>query len=229
MSNGKLIVLEGVDGSGKSTQYNLLKERFEKNGISFRNIVFPRYKEESSALIRMYLGGVFGARPSDVGPYAASTFYAVDRYASFKQDWGQYYKAGGLLLSDRYTTSNAVHQGSKLPADELPAFFDWLYDFEYGKLALPKPDLVIYLDVDLETSLRRMRQREEKTNTQADIHEQDTTYLQACMRTGELAAAHYGWHCVSFRNGSAEKTKEEKADEIFEIIRQAGLALSPGR
>ena len=223
MAQGRLIVLEGVDGSGKSTQYALLKERFEKSGVSFRNIVFPRYGEESSALIRLYLGGAFGSKPTDVGPYAASSFYAVDRYASFKQDWGSYYQSGGLLLSDRYTTSNAVHQGSKLSEGELPAFFDWLYDFEYGKLALPRPDLVIYLEVDLETSLRRMRHREAATNTRADIHERDTAYLQACMRTGERAAEHYGWRRISLRVNSREKTKEEKADEIFEIIRQAGL------
>ena len=110
---GKLIVIEGTDGSGKSTQFKRLTDRLSAKGIPFRQLVFPRYSEPSSALIRMYLGGEFGTNPSDVNSYAASAFYAVDRYASYKQDWGQWYENGGLILSDRYTTSNAVHQAAK--------------------------------------------------------------------------------------------------------------------
>ena len=147
MAKGKLIVLEGIDGSGKSAQYRRLCARFDEMGMAYHHIVFPRYDQESSALIRMYLNGAFGAHPSDVNAYAASTFFAVDRYASYRTDWGEIYENGGLILSDRYTTSNAIHQGSKLPEAELPAFFDWLYDLEYGKMGLPRPDLVLYLDV----------------------------------------------------------------------------------
>ena len=121
----------------------------EKDGIAYTHIVFPRYDKESSALIRLYLGGQFGSKPGDVNAYAASTFYAVDRFASYRDDWGKIYEEGGLILSDRYTTSNAVHQGSKLPDEELPAFFDWLQDLEYNKMGLLRPDLVIYLDVDM--------------------------------------------------------------------------------
>ena len=146
---GKLIVLEGIDGSGKSAQYRRLCARFEREGIDYHSIVFPRYDQESSALIRMYLNGDFGEKPDDVNPCAASIFYAVDRYASYMTDWKSAYEGGGIILSDRYTTSNAVHQGAKLPAAEQPAFFDWLYDLEYVKLGLPRPDLVIFLDVDL--------------------------------------------------------------------------------
>ena len=144
---GKLIVLEGTDGSGKSTQFRLMAERLTAESRAFRHIVFPRYSQESSALIRMYLGGEFGTNPSDVNAYAASAFYAVDRYASYKQDWGQWYEDGGLVLSDRYTTSNAVHQASKEQGEARSTFLKWLYEFEYGKLGLPKPDLTIYLDV----------------------------------------------------------------------------------
>ena len=136
---GKLIVIEGTDGSGKSTQFRMMSQRLEKENVSFRHIVFPRYSEESSALIRMYLGGQFGSKPSDVNAYAASSFYAVDRYASYKMDWGQWYEDGGLVLSDRYTTSNAVHQASKESEDQQAAFLQWLYDFEYDKLKLPRP------------------------------------------------------------------------------------------
>ena len=223
MAKGKLIVLEGIDGSGKSTQYRLLKERFERENIPFHSTVFPRYGEESSALIRLYLGGAFGDKPSDVNACAAATFFAVDRYAAYKQDWGALYESGGLILSDRYTTSNAVHQGSKVPEAELGAFFDWLYDFEYVRLELPRPDLVIYLDVDIETSLARMRRREAKNHTHADIHEKDVAYLRSCLRTGRLAAEHYGWHRVDYLKDGVEREKQEKNDEIFALIKSAGL------
>ena len=199
MAKGKLIVLEGIDGSGKSAQYRRLCARFDEMGMAYHHIVFPRYDQESSALIRMYLNGAFGAHPSDVNAYAASTFFAVDRY----------------------TTSNAIHQGSKLPEAELPAFFDWLYDLEYGKMGLPRPDLVLYLDVDLPTSLKRMQHRQEKQNTKADIHEQDVSYLENCLRIGRLAAAHYGWTIVPFMKDGAERALEEKHEEIFSIIRSA--------
>lgn len=219
MEKGKLIVLEGIDGSGKSAQYRRLSTRMTQEGIIFRNIVFPRYDQESSALIRMYLNGEFGEHPSDVNANAASIFYAVDRYASYMTDWGEYYRKGGLILSDRYTTSNAVHQGAKLSEDELPAFFDWLYDLEYVKLGLPKPDLVIYLDVDVETSMERMRHRQEKTNTEADIHEKDRLYLEACLRAGKRAAAHYGWVHVNFRKNGTIRELDEKHEEIFSIVK----------
>ena len=120
---GKLIVLEGIDGSGKSSQYRRVCERLDEDGISFSHIVFPRYDKESSALLRLYLGGAFGSKPGDVNAYTASTFFAVDRFASYRDDWGEIYHNGGLILSDRYTTSNVIHQGSKLPDEELPAFF----------------------------------------------------------------------------------------------------------
>ena len=138
---GKLIVFEGTDGSGKSTQFQALCARVEQTGTPFRRLVFPQYQEPSSALIRMYLGGEFGSRPGDVNPYAASAFYAVDRYASLKKVWGEYYSQGGLILTDRYTTSNAVHQGAKCAPQERPAFLGWLDDFEHDKLGLPRADL----------------------------------------------------------------------------------------
>ena len=217
---GKLIVLEGIDGSGKSTQYRLLCERCKACGIPFENIVFPRYTEPSSALIRMYLNGEFGENPADVNAYAASTFYAVDRYASYVTDWGEYYQNGGVILSDRYTTSNAVHQGSKVSDEELPEFFDWLYDLEYTRMGLPKPDLVIYLDVDVETSLERMAQRRASDGSKADIHEKDPAYLESCLKLGHRAASHYGWTMISFKENGRMRDVEEKHEEIFRIVKQ---------
>ena len=221
MGKGKLIVLEGIDGSGKSAQYRRLCSRMEKDKIAYNHIVFPRYSKDSSALIRAYLAGNFGSKPADVNAYAASTFYAVDRYASYKEDWGKIYEQGGLFLSDRYTTSNAVHQGSKLSDDELPDFFAWLSDLEYVKMGLPKPDLVIYLDVDIPTSLSRMQRRQERTNTKADIHEKDIDYLSRCLHTASKACDYSGWTRVDFMKNGAERAVEEKNDEIYALILDA--------
>ena len=189
---GKLIVFEGTDGSGKATQSELLCQELTRRGIPYRKLTFPRYQEESSALVRLYLGGAFGQKPGDVNAYAAASFYSVDRYASFKQDWGGWYRQGGLVIADRYTTSNAVHQTSKLPPQERQAFLDWLFDFEYRKLGLPEPDRVLYLDVPTELSEQMMRRREQLTHTTADIHERDEAYLRSCRegRTGPLRGRH---------------------------------------
>ena len=215
---GKLIVIEGTDGSGKSTQFKLLSQRLEQEGHTFRHLVFPRYKEESSALIRMYLGGAFGSNPSDVNAYAASAFYAVDRYASFKQDWGDWYAQGGLIVSDRYTTSNAVHQTSKEPEEKQAEFLRWLYEFEYDKLGLPRPDLVIYLDMPTDFTEKLMRQREAQTNTSADIHEKDLDYLATCRRTGKAAAQFYGWKIITCVEGEQMRSIEDIHQEIYRHV-----------
>ena len=219
MKKGTLIVFEGTDGSGKSTQFKLLCDRLQQSGKQFQRLVFPQYSEPSSALLRMYLGGEFGSRPSDVNAYAASTFYAVDRYAAWKKVWGAGYEAGGLVLSDRYTTSNAVHQGGKLSQEEQPAFFDWLFDFEYRKLGLPRPDAVIYLDMPTERSVQLLRSREEATHTKADIHEVDTEYLALCRRTALRAAEHYGWRRISCVDEQGElRSIEDIHREIWGIL-----------
>lgn len=215
---GKLIVIEGTDGSGKSTQFRLLTEHLAADGQSFQRLVFPRYQEESSALIRMYLGGAFGSKPKDVNAYAASAFYAVDRYASYKMDWGKWYESGGLVLSDRYTTSNAVHQASKEPESCRGAFLSWLYEFEYDKLGLPRPDLVLYLDVPTEFTDTLLRQRESATGTQADIHEQDMAYLATCRETGRAAAGYYGWKVISCVQDGVMRSIEEIHQEIYRHV-----------
>ena len=216
---GKLIVIEGTDGSGKSTQFKLLTSRLEAENHAFQKLVFPQYAEPSSALIRMYLGGEFGSSPSDVNAYAASAFYAVDRYASYKKVWGQWYENGGLIVSDRYTTSNAVHQASKEPPENQQAFLKWLYDFEYDKLGLPAPDLVIYLDVPTDFTEAMMRRREADTNTKADIHEQDMAYLATCRRTGKAAAEYYGWTVIQCVRDGKMRSIEDIHEEIYSHIK----------
>jgi len=215
---GKLIVIEGTDGSGKSTQFKRLTEHLQEKGQEFRTLVFPRYSEPSSALIRMYLGGEFGTNPSDVNAYAASSFYAVDRYASYKQDWGKWYEDGGLIVSDRYTTSNAVHQASKEPKEKQGEFLKWLYEFEYDRLGLPRPDLIIYLDVPTAFTEQLMRQREQQTNTHADIHEQDLSYLATCRETGRAAAEFYGWHIIDCVRDGQMRSIEDIHREIFTLV-----------
>lgn len=215
---GKLIVFEGTDGSGKSTQFELLTKRLQAQNIDFRTMVFPQYSEPSSSLIRMYLGGEFGSRPSDVNAYAASTFYAVDRYASYQKVWKDYYRSGGLMLSDRYTTSNAVHQASKEPEERREEYFRWLYDFEYRHMELPKPDIVIYLDVPTVLTEQMLRRREHATNTLADIHEQNMDYLRLCRKTGLQAAEFYGWTIIHCAKDGKMRSIEDIHNEIYALV-----------
>lgn len=213
---GKLIVLEGTDGSGKSTQFRRLCQRLQDEGMPFHRIIFPRYQEESSALIRLYLNGAFGDHPGDVNAYAASSFFAVDRYASYAQDWGVDYRAGKLILSDRYTTSNAIHQGCKLPEQEREAFFRWLYEYEYGRLGLPQPDLVCYLDMPTGLSVSLLRGREAATHTHADIHERDDGYLAQCRACAQQAAQVLGWQRISCVDQAGKlRTVEEIHRDIW--------------
>ena len=212
---GKLIVFEGTDGSGKATQTRLLAERLRSEGKEIRQITFPRYDNDSSALIRMYLGGEFGTEPGDVNAYAASAFYAVDRFASYKQDWGGFYENGGLVVADRYTTSNAVHQASKLPKEEREAYLNWLFHFEYELMGLPKPDVVFYLDIPTEITGEMRRKREAATNTQADIHEKDEQYLRRCRENAVAVADFCGWERVECVRDGQLLSVEEIHEEIL--------------
>ena len=216
---GKLIVIEGTDGSGKSTQFKKLTERLQAEGLIFKTLVFPQYSEPSSALIRMYLGGEFGTKPSDVNAYAASAFYAVDRYASFKKDWGNWYDQGGVIISDRYTTSNAVHQASKETPENRPEFLRWLYEFEYEKLGMPRPDLTIYLDVPTDFTEKMMRSREASTNTKADIHEKDMSYLATSREMGRTASQYYGWKVIPCVRDDEMRSIEDIHQELYALVK----------
>ena len=215
---GRLIVFEGTDGSGKATQSTLLCDELTRRNIPFRKLEFPRYQEESSALIRLYLGGAFGDKPDDVNAYAASVVYSVDRYASYKQDWGAFYESGGLLIADRYTTSNAVHQTAKLPPEQRDAFLDWLFDFEYRLLGLPEPTRVLYLDMPTEVTERMMRRRESDTHTTADIHERDAEYLRHCRENAAHVVARCGWTRIDCAHGGAPRTIEDIHREVMDRV-----------
>lgn len=217
---GKLIVLEGTDGSGKSTQFARLCRRMEAEGYSFQRLVFPQYQEPSSALIKMYLAGEFGSRPGDVNPYAATAFFAVDRYASWKKVWERWYSSGGLVLADRYTTSNAVHQAAKMDPAQREGFFQWLGELEYGKLGLPEPDLVIWLDMPTDQAVANLRHRESETHTHADIHEVDAGYLAQCREAAQAAAEFYGWRRIACVDTEGKlRGVEELHQEIWAVLK----------
>ncbi len=213
--SGRLIVLEGTDASGKSTQFLRLCSWMEQQKMEYRRLVFPRYQEESSALIRMYLNGEFGKHPEDVSAYAASTFFAVDRFASYRKDWKDYYEAGGLVLADRYTTSNAIHQTSKLADAEQEDYLNWLFDFEYRIMGIPKPDAVFFLDMPTEAAKELLLHRQGK---QIDIHENDIAYLRKCYETASLLADRFGWHRICCTEGEKIRSVEEISSELIQKV-----------
>lgn len=215
---GTLIVIEGLDGSGKGTQTALLCNALERTGVPCRKISLPHYEAPSSALVKEYLAGAYGDKPGDVGAYAASAFYAVDRYAGYKTLWGADYKNGTVILADRYATSNACHQMTKLPRAEWDAYLSWLDDFEYSKLGVPKPDLVIYLDMPVAVSQSLLQNRYDGDNTKKDVHERDTAYLAACRDAALYAAERGGWQVVSCSESGAPRTREAIARDVLALV-----------
>ena len=212
---GKLIVIEGLDGSGKSTQLELLPQNLLSQGIESKTVSFPDYDSDSSALVKMYLGGRFGNRPDDVNAYAASLFYAVDRFASYKTTWGDYYNQNGVIVSGRYTTSNAVHQTSKMPENEWKDFLDWLYDLEYNKVGIPKPDKVIFLDMPIEVSQKLLLGRYKGDEAKKDIHESDTAYLDKCRKAAMFTANYSGWTIIPCSKDGEPRTIEDISKDIL--------------
>jgi dTMP kinase len=216
---GKLIVIEGLDGSGKSTQLDLLYENLKKKGIDCKSVSFPDYDNPSSTLVKMYLAGNFGKKPGDVNAFAASVFYTVDRYASYKANWGEYYNNGGTIVSGRYTTSNAVHQASKLPESEWEDFLSWLYDFEYNKIGIPAPDKVIFLDMPVEVSQKLLTGRYHGDEGKKDIHEKDKDYLARCRESAVFTARHSGWTIIPCaKDGEARSIEDIAKDVLDEVL-----------
>ncbi len=204
-----LVVLEGLDGSGKGTQAKLLAEALVCRGVPLRPVTFPDYSSPSSSLVKMYLNGEFGAEPGDVNAYAASAFYAVDRFASFRKGWGGDYRQGKLILCDRYATSNMVYQMGKLPRAEWDGYLAWMEDFEYQKLGIPRPDLVLYLDMPIEVSQKLLLQRYQGDSGKKDIHESHLAFLRSCGECARYAGQRLGWKVVSCAKGGEPLPVEE--------------------
>ena len=218
--NGKLIVIEGLDGSGKSTQIEILKNRLSALGKNIRQIKLPDYDNKSSTLVKMYLGGEFGSDPADVNIYAASLFYTVDRYANYKKVWRDDYLGGTLILADRYTTSNAVHQTVKLSKDKWDSYLDWLFETEYEKVGIPKPDAVIFLDMDVDISQKLMSKRYCGEETKKDVHEANVDYLKKCHEAALYTAERFGWKVIKCYEGESPLPIEKISEEIFDCVRE---------
>ncbi len=218
---GKLIIIEsGSDASGKATQTKKLFERLSENGYPIKKVEYPDYKSDSSALVKMYLNGDFGKKPSDVDPYVASTFFAVDRYASFKTQWEEFYNEGGIILADRYTTSNMVHQASKMDTEDRDKYISWLEDYEFNMYKIPRPDCVVFLDVPIAFSKKLMENRKNKITGESkkDIHESDIQYLEKSYNNSLHIADKYGWNKINCVENDELRSIESIHEEIYKIV-----------
>lgn len=219
--SGKIIVIEACDASGKATQTDKLFQRLIKEGHKVIKVEYPNYDSNSSALVKMYLNGEFGSKPDDVNPYVASTFYAVDRFASYKKGWEKFYKEGGIIIADRYTTANMVHQASKIEnEEEKERFLEWLWDFEFVKFGLPVPNCVLFLDMPPEFSQKLMEERKNKFtgSLQKDIHEKDIEYLANSYRNSCCVANKYNWSKVNCVYENNIKSIDEIHQDIYDLV-----------
>ena len=220
---GKLFVIDGTDGSGKQTQFNKLKERFDKEGVEYKVASFPNYDHISSSLVKMYLSGEFGQNAKDVSPYIASTFFAADRYATYKTTFEEFYKNGGIILVDRYTTSNMIHQAGKIQdKEEREKFLNWLWDFEFNLYGIPVPTKTFFLNMPTETAIKLIEERENKfTHTQAkDIHERDAQHLKDSYNAAVSLVDKYGWKEIKCVDNERLKTIDEIHEEIWGEIKK---------
>lgn len=214
-----LVVIEGVDGSGKQTQSQMLFDRLSEN-FKIKKLAFPNYDSDTSTLVKMYLGGQFGTKPEDVNAYASSTFYAADRIGSFLKDWKNDYENGTFILCDRYTTSNAVHQAGKLEGEERDRYLEWLFEYEYNLLGLPKPDFVFFLDVPVEVSRKLMENRNNKITgeQEKDIHEKNSDYLEKSYNNAIYVAKKCGWNVIECVKDGKLRSIEDINDEIYNMV-----------
>lgn len=218
--NSKLIVIEGLDGSGKSTQFEILKKHFDDNGINVKAISFPDYDQPSSSLVKMYLGGEFSDSADGVNAYAASSFYAVDRYASYKLFWEKEYKSGTAILAARYVTSNAIYQMTKLDKSEWDNYLAWLEEYEYCKLELPRPDLVIFLDMPIEVSQKLLSKRYKGNESKKDIHESNCDFLKNCREAALYTAHKQDWKIIDCSFNDEPLPIETITEKIKDAVKQ---------
>lgn len=216
----KLIIIEGLDGSGKSTQTQLLEEFLNCEGVDYKKIKLPDYNSPSSTLVKMYLAGDFGKSADDVNAYAAGAFYAVDRFASYKKNWKNDYESGKLILADRYATSNSIYQMEKLDESEWDDYLDWSADFEYNKIGIPKPDLVIFLDMPVEISQKLMTSRYNGDENKKDVHEANVDFLNSCRKSALYAANKQGWKIIPCSDGVNPLPVETIHNSIVKLIKE---------
>ena len=219
MSKGKIIVLEGLDGCGKSTQLELAVKALAERGVPVRLISFPNYSSDSGRIVSGYLSGAIPCC-GETGAYAASSFYAVDRYISFVTDWKAEYDSGEVIVCGRYTTSNAIYQMTKLAPDERAAFLDWLWDYEYRRLGLPEPDAVLFLDMPIAVSQRLLSARYGGNEEKKDIHERDLDFMKKCRDSALFTAERCGWEMISCSDGELPYSIEQIHRSILSVIEE---------
>ena len=212
----KLIVIEGLDGCGKTTQLEILEKRLPDTHF----ITFPYYNTNSGRIVSDYLSGAFKDDNPEISAYSASAIYAVDRYTSYKTHWGALYESGSPVISARYTSSNAIYQMTKLSKDKWEGYLDWLFDFEYNKLGMPKPDRTIFLDMPIEVSQKLLSKRYGGDESKKDIHERDTAFLSACRSAALYTAEKCGWNIVKCSENGEPRTIEEINEELFALIKE---------
>ena len=218
---GRFIVFDGLDGSGKATQTKLLADFLRTNGKKVLTLSYPRYDSVSSTFVKLYLNGQLGSRPEDTNAYAASAFFAMDRYISYRTEWQEAAKEPDtVILADRYTTANAVHQLTKLPREQWDAFLTWLWDFEYGKLGIPHPDRILYLEMRPDLARKLIDSRAEKTGVKKDIHEKDASYLDRCYEAAVYAAEKLGWTRIRCWEGDRIRSREEIRALILDALNE---------
>lgn len=216
----KLIIIEGLDGSGKSTQTQLLEDALKKDNIEYRKFKLPDYDSPSSTLVKMYLGGEFGKSADSVNAYAASAFYATDRYSSYMLDWKKDYLSGKVIIADRYATSNSIYQMEKLPLEQWDSYLEWSADFEYEKLGIPKPDLVIFLDMPIEVSQKLMTSRYGGDENKKDVHEANVEFLKKCRKAALYTAEKQGWTVIQCSDGEKPYSIEEIHEQIINKVKE---------
>ena len=218
---GKLIIIEAGDGCGKATQTKMLYERLQNEYPQVRKIEFPDYEADGSMAVRMYLRGDFGQTADAVNAYAASTFFAVDRYASFQLKWRTFYEAGGIVIADRYTTSNMVHQVVKIRDEQKRTeFLNWLDDFEFHRLGLPTPSIVIFLDMPPHVAHELLLARANANHAALDIHERDEKYLEECYLAYKDIAKRYGWTSVNCAENAQPLPMEIIHENIYRAVKE---------
>ena len=220
---GKLFVIDGTDGSGKQTQFEKLKERLSKDGVDYKTVSFPNYDSPSSSLVKMYLSGEFGTNAQEISPYIASTFYAADRYATFQTGYKKYYEDGGIILADRYTTANMVHQAGKIKdKEERDKFLKWLWDFEFKLYGLPIPTEVFFLNMPTEKALELMKDRKSKfdENAKKDIHERNETHMRDAYKAACVVAKDYNWFEIKCMKDNELRRIDDIHEEIYNEVKK---------
>jgi dTMP kinase len=217
-----LLVFEGTDGSGKATQSRLFMDRLRKEGRAVEYVDFPRYGNKSAAMVEDYLNGKFGSA-SEVGPYRASLFYALDRYAA-SFEMRKWLAEGKVVVANRYVSANMGHQAGKIhDIMERDKYLDWLDNLEFGMLGIPRPDVValLYMPPEIGQQLvDKKGHRDYVGGSRKDIHEADLNHLRQAAEAYLYVAKKYGWTVIDCAPNNNLKTIPDIHEEVWGKIRR---------